>query len=139
MASRGRSWTQKLEAEAQPVVKPAPIKIAGMKAGEVMLVPTPRMIDAFIREIPRGCAVPVMEMRKTLAARSGAEVCCPIYTGYHLRTVAEAACEKLDAGAPPEAVTPFWRVIGPQTPTAGRIACGVAFIRARRADEGIEG
>ena len=49
-----KSWTEKLNQSAAPIVKPAPIDFAGMKAGQIMLVPTPRMIEAFIRDVPRG-------------------------------------------------------------------------------------
>ena len=58
-----KSWTEKLDTEATVVVKPAPVSIAGMKAGEIMLVPTPRLIDEFIRGIPAGRHVGVREMR----------------------------------------------------------------------------
>ena len=33
-----------------------------------MLIPTPRMIDAFVRELPLGVAVDVKAMRRALAA-----------------------------------------------------------------------
>lgn len=132
-----KSWTERLRAPAEIVVKPAPKSIAGMKAGEAMLVPTPALVETFMRAIPRGSHVDVTTMRRRLAERHGAEVTCPIYTGYHLRTVAEAACEALAAGAAVAEVTPFWRVLDAATPTTGRIACGAAFVAARRAEEGL--
>ena len=131
-----KSWTEKLNAPAEPVVKPAPITIAGMRAGQIMLVPTARMIADFMRSIPPGETVDIMAMRRQLAERHHAEVTCPIYTGYHLRTVAEAALEAYAAGLPIEAITPFWRVLDGQSPTTGRLPNGVAFVAARRAAEG---
>ena len=89
----GKTWTEKLNALAEPVVKPAPISIAGMRAGQIMLVPTARMIADFMSAIPPGHSVDTKAMRRKLAERHHAEVTCPIYTGYHLRTVAEAALE----------------------------------------------
>jgi hypothetical protein len=86
-----KSWTDKLNAPGEPVVKPAPTSIAGMRAGQIMLVPTARMVANFMSAIPRGASVDVQSMRRELARRHGAEVTCPIYTGSHLRTVAEAA------------------------------------------------
>jgi hypothetical protein len=132
-----KSWTEKLDAEATVVVKPAPVSIAGMKAGEIMLVPTPRLIDEFIRGIPAGRHVGVREMRKTLAEAHGAEVTCPIYTGYHLRTVAEAAHEALSTGLSEDEMTPFWRVLDAGTPTTGRLSFGADFVHRRRRQEGL--
>jgi hypothetical protein len=130
-----KSWTEKLNTAAEPVVKPAPVSIAGMRAGQVMLVPTTRMIADFMSAIPPGHTVDILSMRRELAARHHAEVTCPIYTGYHLRTVAEAALEAHSAGMPAEAITPFWRVLDEQSPTTGRLPNGVAFVAARRAAE----
>jgi hypothetical protein len=130
-----KSWTERLNAPAEPVVKPAPISIAGMRAGQLMLVPTARMIADFMSAIPPGHAVDIRAMRQELAQRHQAEVTCPIYTGYHLRTVAEAALEAYAAGVPAEAITPFWRVLDETSPTTGRLPDGVAFIAARRAAE----
>lgn len=130
-----KSWTEKLNAPAEPVVKPAPISIAGMRAGQIMLVPTTRMIADFMSAIPPGQTVDTKTMRRELAERHHAEVTCPIYTGYHLRTVAEAALEAHSAGMPVEAITPFWRVLDEQSATTGRLPDGLAFVAARRAAE----
>jgi hypothetical protein len=108
-----------------------------MKAGQIMLVPTARMIDRFIRRLPAGTSMDVQRMCALLAKRHGAQVTCPIYTGFHLRTVAEAAFEAYERGAPLSAITPFWRVIDSNTPTAPRLACGMAFLRRRRREEGL--
>jgi hypothetical protein len=132
----GRPWTEKLNAPAEPVVKPAPISIAGMRAGQIMLVPTARMIADFMSAIPPGHSVDTKAMRRELAERHHAEVTCPIYTGYHLRTVAEAALEAYAAGVPVEAITPFWRVLDAASPTTGRLPNGPAFVATRRAAEG---
>ena len=59
-----KSWTEKLNAPAEPVIKPAPISIAGMRAGQVMLVPTPQMIADFMSVIPRGQTVDTKAMRR---------------------------------------------------------------------------
>lgn len=129
------TWTQKLEAPAEPVVKPAPLNFAGMKQGQIMLVPTARMIADFMRAVPPGTHVSVKAMRARLAERHGAEITCPVYTGYHLRTVAEAALEALAVGVPVGAVTPFWRVLDEDSPTTGRLPVKNGFVTARRAAE----
>ena len=134
-----KSWTERLNAPAEIVVKPAPVDIAGMRAGQVMLVPTTRLIAEFMAAVPSGGSVTVVEMRAELARRFEAEVTCPIYTGYHLRTVAEAALEAHAAGVPVEAITPFWRVLDEASSTTGRLPNGVAFVRERRAAERLDG
>jgi hypothetical protein len=100
-------WHEKLGDAARPEIKRAPRDIAGMKAGQIMLVPTARMIDRFIRRLPAGTSMDVQRMCALLAKRHGAQVTCPIYTGFHLRTVAEAAFEAYERGAPLSAITPF--------------------------------
>ncbi|TXL81646.1 hypothetical protein FHP25_03710 [Vineibacter terrae] len=132
-----KTWTEKLNAPARHQVKPVPIDIAGMKKGEIMLVPTPHMIDAFIRAIPPGASMDVRTLRHKLARRFKAEVACPITTGFHLRTVAEAACEALQQGAAMDTITPFWRVLDADTPTTRKLACGPGFVTAQRTKEGI--
>ncbi|WP_204304166.1 hypothetical protein, partial [Stenotrophomonas maltophilia] len=71
----------------------------------------------------------VKTLRRQLAGEFQAEVTCPITAGFHLRAVAEAAYEALRDGAAIDTITPFWRVIDEASPTAAKLACGVAFIR----------
>jgi|SRR5688500_3492429 hypothetical protein len=130
-----KSWTEKLNAPAEAVVKPAPINFGALRAGQIMLVPTARMIDTFMRAVPSGTTIDVKAMRHQLAGAHAAEITCPVYTGYHLRTVAEAALEALAAGVPVEAITPFWRVLDETSPTTGRLPCTPGFISERRAAE----
>jgi hypothetical protein len=134
-----KTWLDKLQAAAQPVVKPAPMDFAGMKAGQMMLIPTPRLIDDFVARMPAGKSMDVPALRLALAKQSCAEVTCPVTTGFHLRTVAEAAYEKHRLGMPLKDITPFWRVIDARTPMTRKLACGVDWVRERRLAEGLEG
>ncbi|MGE0420935.1 MAG: hypothetical protein AB7O88_01645 [Reyranellaceae bacterium] len=111
--------------------------IAGMKKGEIMLVPTARIVDEFIRSIRRGRSMDVPTLRAKLARRYGAQVTCPITTGFHLRTVAEAAWEAHQRGTPLSRITPFWRVLDAGTPTTARLSFGADVIERRRAAEGL--
>ena len=133
--SRTRTWTERLHDGKPHEVKPAPIDIAGMKAGQIMLVPTARMVDDFIRAIPRGRSLTAKDLRAAMATAHGAQVCCPITTGFDLRTVAEAAWESLSSGTPVRAVTPVWRVLPAGSPTLKKLSFDPAFIRERRAAE----
>ena len=131
------TWCQRLERSEQSQVKPVPIPIAGMKAGQIMLVPTARQVDAFIRSIPPGESMSTQALRAALAAGSRAEVTCPITTGFHLRTVAEAAYERFQQGVPMAELTPFWRVLDAAAPTSRKLSFGYEFVRRQRAAEGL--
>lgn len=132
-----KTWTEKLNSSGQHEVKPAPINIAGMKAGEIMLVPTARQVDDFIRTLPKGKQMDIRTLRHSLAKQNGAEVTCPITTGFHLRTLAEAAFETYQQDGDLDAMTPFWRVLNAQTPTISRLSFGTAFVTEQRLKEGL--
>jgi hypothetical protein len=132
-----KPWTERLNDPRPHQVKPAPIDIAGMKAGQIMLVPTARLVDAAIAAIPRGRSLDVPTLRQRLARRHKAEVTCPITTGFHLRTVAEAALEAHARGARLADITPFWRVLDATTPTTGRLSCGPDLVARLRRREGL--
>lgn len=132
-----KSWTERLNDPRPHQVKPAPIDIAGKKAGEIMLVPTAAIVDAFIRTVPRGQSMDVSTLRAKLASRYRAEVTCPITMGFHLRIVAEAAWEAHKNGTPLARITPFWRVLDADTPTSARLSFGAAVVAQRRAAQGL--
>lgn len=132
-----KTWTDKLADPRPPVVKPAPIDIAGMKAGQMMLVPSPSQVDAAIRQIRRGRSLDVRALRASLAQANGAEVTCPITMGFHLRTVAEAAWEALQRGTPVARLTPIWRVLDEHSPTLAKLSFDTEFIRTQRSLEGL--
>jgi hypothetical protein len=136
-----KTWTDKLHSTAVPVVKPAPINIAGMKKGQVMLIPTPKLVAEAISRIPEGKSLDVLGLRKKLAAQFKAEVTCPITMGFHLRTVAEAAFEAINRAPEPHqkkpAITPFWRVLDMDSPTTQKLSFDPSLIAQRRAAEGL--
>lgn len=133
-----KSWADKLNSTIPHKLKRMPIDIAGMKKGELALVPSVKMVDDFIHAIPEGVSMSVSEMRKALARQYEAEVTCPIYTGFHLRTVAEAACEAHENGAKLDKITPVWRVLDESTPTAKKLSKkNAVLIAAQRKREGL--
>lgn len=73
-----------------------------------------------------------------MAAAHGAEVTCPIATGFHLRTVAEAAWEALAGGAPVHRLTPVWRVLPPDSLTLKKLSFDNAFVQHQRELEGLD-
>ena len=133
-----KTWAQRLNDGKAHEVKPAPISIAGMKAGQLMLVPTARMVDEFIQGIPTGRSMNAKELRQAMATAQGAEVTCPITMGFHLRTVAEATWEALANGTPIDHLTPVWRVLPPESPTLKKVSFDIRFIRRQRQLEGLD-
>ncbi|MBC7734310.1 MAG: hypothetical protein H7306_20850 [Bacteriovorax sp.] len=132
-----KTGTAKPADPRQYAVNHAPINTAGMKAGQRMLVPTARLVDGFIRSIPRRRSMAARALRAALAAAHGAEVCCPITTGPHMRTVAKAAWEALANGTPVASITPAWRVLDAASRTLPKLSFDLAFIRDQRALEGL--
>ncbi|MBM3621505.1 MAG: hypothetical protein FJX20_12535 [Alphaproteobacteria bacterium] len=132
-----KSWSEKLNDPRPHQVKPVPVDIAGMKKGEIMLIPTAKIVDTFIRTIGKGRSMDVPTLRAKLARRYKAEVTCPITTGIFLRIVAEAAWEDHRKGVPLSRITPFWRVLDGKTPTTAKLSFGAAVVKARRAAEGL--
>jgi hypothetical protein len=132
-----KTWTEKLNSDVSPVVKSVPINIAGMKKRQVMLIPTPKLVDQFIRKIPKGKSIDVKTLREKLAAAHDAEVTCPITMGFHVRTVAEAAYESFKEGVPMTKLTPIWRVLDEESPTTKKLSFDSAFITQQRAIEGL--
>ena len=61
-----------------------------------------------------------------------------MHLGYHLRTVAEAACEARDRGEPLGKITPVWRVLDADAPTLNKLSPrNAAWINERRVEEGL--
>ena len=134
-----KDWTERLQSPGINGIKPSPRSFADVVEGQPMLVPTARQVDDFIRGIPEGTGMDVRGLRAAMARQHGAEVTCPVTIGYHLRTVAEAAYEALERGAPEGQVTPFWRVLDSRTPTTKKLSFGAGFVTKRRKREGLAG
>ena len=135
MASKKKSWTEKMGHPAMPEVKRIDVAFAGAVAGSKMLIPTPRLIDAYLRRIPVGITVAPEVMRRDLAAEQSADFSCPLTSGIFLRIAAEAALEEMANGRSAEEVAPFWRVVDPKSPLAGKLSCGRSFVDAQRKSE----
>jgi hypothetical protein len=132
-----KSWAEKLASTKPHEVKPAPIDIAGMRKGQIMLIPSAKLVDDFIRRIPKGKQIDVRTMRSELARLHGAEVSCPITTGILLRIVAEAACEAHERGVGARDITPVWRVIAKDAPLLKKLSGGPSFILEQQRAEGL--
>ncbi len=130
-----KTWTQKLDQKTPAKIVQLDKDFAGVSTGGDLFVPTPRIVEAYIRKIPKGVSVSVQTLRKDLANEYKAEGTCPLTTGIFLRIIAEAAYEQYQAGKPLKDLAPFWRVIDSQSPTAKKLSFGSEFLLEQRAKE----
>jgi hypothetical protein len=137
-AYKRKTWAEKLNIDRRPVIEKADKDFAGIKAGQIMLIPTPKIVDAYMRQIPEGTRVDKETIRKDLAAEYHAEITCPLTTGIFIRIAAEAAYEEYKKGQPLNKITPFWRVISEKSPTAKKLTFGTKFLKEQQRREGID-
>ncbi|MBX9785090.1 MAG: hypothetical protein K2X48_17525 [Chitinophagaceae bacterium] len=103
-----------------------------------MLVATPALADAYVREIPKGTETTMTQMRKDLAAEYHADNSCPLTSGIFIRIVAEAAYEEYLQGKPIKNITPFWRIINEKSPAAKKLTFGTEFLMQQRKKEKLD-
>lgn len=132
-----KSWVEKLKQEKKYQVKQIDKAFADIPAGGKMLIATPKIVDEYVRQIPKGKTTDLNTMRKDLAIMYNADYTCPVTTGMYLRIVAEAACEQMEQGKDVSIVTPFWRVIDEESKLADKIYYGPSFIKQQRKREGL--
>ena len=128
-----KSWKEKLNIDKSFVVKRLDKNFSDMKVGENMLIATPKIIDEYIKQIPKGMNINIKTLRNDLALTYNADTTCPVTTGIFLRIVSEAAFEDFLNGE--KNITPFWRVLDHESKTATKLACGINFIKKRRSEE----
>ena len=123
-----KSWLDKLNENKEPIIKRIDIDFADIPSGSNMLIATPKIIDKYIQEIGVGKCINMKTLRKDLAIAHNADYTCPVTTGIFLRIVAEANYEKLQQGIRFEDITPFWRVIEPNSALAKKLTFGQDFL-----------
>ena len=132
-----KSWSEKFLHPENPQVKKLEKSFADMPEGCMMLIATPKIIDQYVNNIPKGTSVSIPTLRNDLATTFHADKTCPLTTGIFLRIVAEKAYEEYLGGKALTAITPFWRVITPGTPLAKKLSCGEDFLKERRSAENL--
>lgn len=137
MAYKRKTWQEKLHNTHPEKVEIVDKKFADIPAGASMYIATPKVVDSYIRNIPKGTHTSLQQMRKDLAAEHNAEYTCPITSGIFLRIVSEAAYEEIAAGKPMKNITPFWRMIDSKSPVAKKLSFSTEFIEAQRKKEGL--
>jgi hypothetical protein len=130
-----KTWSEKIASAPEPHVDRLAKDFGGGKAGDLMFIASPSLVRDYVAAIPRGATREVAQMRQHFAAQNSADVACPITSSIFLRIVSEAAIDAMKAGAAPDQVTPFWRIVPPAGPIAAKLSCGKDFIAEMRRKE----
>lgn len=130
-----KTWADKMSAKPPHTVT-IDKDFAGIPAGSRLLISCPTELEAYLREhVPLGTTKEIQQVRRELAALHGADATCPVSTSIFLRAVAEAAWDRMEAGASTADVAPFWRVVDPKSPLAKKLRAGSQWIEQQRATE----
>lgn len=132
-----KSWAEKIKKEQKDQLTKIDKPFAGFPANSSMYIATPYIIDQYIQSIPKGKSIEVLTIRKDLAAENHVDFTCPLTTGIFLRIVAEAAYEQYEKGVALKNITPFWRVIEPDSPLAKKLSFGQQFLIEQRQKENL--
>jgi alkylated DNA nucleotide flippase Atl1 len=104
-----KSFTEKLEdSKDLPRVEKITAKMSKRLGAGTLVIPAPREVDEIMREVPAGKVTTINEIRKVLAAKHNATICCPITTGIFARIAAGAAEEQKEKRTD---ITPYWRTL----------------------------
>ncbi len=133
-----KTWVEKRDSDKVHQVKINPKKFSDLPAGCMMLIPSPSLVDCYVKQIPYGNFMLVKSLRQRMAIDNNAEMSCPLVTGIFLRIVSEAAFEELNMGMKLNAISPFWRVVSPSSKLATKLTCGIDFIINRQKIERIK-
>ncbi|MDP7039228.1 MAG: MGMT family protein [Myxococcota bacterium] len=88
-----------------PKIKPAPAIWGGGK----MVIAHPTEFDALLKTVKKGRLITLDEVRALMAAKHGADICCPMTAGLFINIAAAAAQEDREQGK--KRITPYWRCL----------------------------
>ena len=126
--------TEKFNKKYTEVVKIIEKNFADLKAGEKMLISSPRSIANYIAKIPYGTEKSVKLMRRELAENANADNTCPLTCGIFLRIAVETSIEQSDEEKPD---LPFWRVIDGNSPLIKKLSISEKYLTELRTSEGL--
>jgi hypothetical protein len=132
-----KTWIEKLRSSKEPKVKHIDFDFADIPANSNMYIATPLIIDEYIKQIPKGKKVSIQTMRKDLAIENKADYTCPVTTAIFLRIVAEANFEIYQEKKSLRGISPFWRVVEPNSTLSKKLTFGQNFIISQRQAEKI--
>jgi len=113
MLKQRKSWQEKLNnSKGLPKIVKITPQMAdrwGTKVDDTVVIPAPIEVDEIMKKVPKGRLTTINEIRKILAQKYGATICCPITTGIFARIAAEASEEIASQGK--KNITPYWRTL----------------------------
>lgn len=105
--------------------KDLPKVVEDPKGRGQMLVPSPKMIEQAILQIPKGKVTTARAIKEKLAKKMKADLVCPLSSGWFFKMAAECAEEERAQGK--KKLTPWWRIVlddgspNPRFPGAGTL------------------
>ncbi len=105
-----KTWQEKMgDKDAKPKV--VHLNAEGQRHwhAKTMLVPTPHLVDDYMRQVPKGKLIEVNDIRDCLADRFQTDIGCPMTTGIFTWIAANAAANTAMAGQ--KSTTPYWRTL----------------------------
>ncbi len=132
-----KTWLEKFENGKEPVVEVLDKPFGGMKAGDKMLIASPKLVEEYLFGLRKKQTKSVSDMRTELARKFKADGTCPLTASIFLRIVSELNLERMAAREKPSKIAPFWRVIDEKSPIAKKLSCGPEKVMALRRAEGI--
>lgn len=89
-----KSWREKLaDSKGFPIVCPIDDTKSKRWGTGTFVIPAPLEVDGLMRQVRKGRLTTIDHLRKTLAARHGASIGCPITTGIFAWVAAHASAE----------------------------------------------
>jgi alkylated DNA nucleotide flippase Atl1 len=121
-----KSWQEKFEVAVKglPKVVDVPPTWEKRMGGKKILVPTPKLVDAVIRKVPKGKLITAGQVRAKLAADFKADSTCPMTLGIFLRIISEYMEELRGQGQ--SNISPYWRVIKDDGKLNNKYSGGIA-------------
>lgn len=109
--TKTKTWRQKLEKETPeyPKTVEIPLRMARTLGEGNMVILTPKIVDTYIKSIPKGSLATINSIRSHFAHQYRTATTCPITTGIFTWISAGAAEEDRAAGK--KNITPYWRVL----------------------------
>ena len=108
---------------------------AGIKAGKLLFVGTPQIVNKYIQKIPFGETRTIMRLRNELARKWKADATCPVSTSIFIRIAAQAAIDELNDGKDISKVTPFWRLLTSDDKITKKLTIDAEWVDQQRASE----
>lgn len=108
-ARKKKTWHEKLETGKEVKIVDIPNDWAMTMGHGKMVILTPKIINNYIKTIPKGKLTTINHIREKYAAEYKVDTTCPITTGIFVWISAGAAEEDRVDGI--KNITPYWRVL----------------------------